>query len=255
MKYKICWITLCKNEMDILPFVRQYWERLQCDVFVLDNGSTDGSIEYLQSLPYVTLKHFDSEGHNDVIQKQVKEQAFQELKDKYQILICTDMDEVFYFENAEKEIDKMLQGNYNAMLLPLYSVCEDFRPEPTEDKLLHQLCHKFYKQRMNHTKGLESYTKFSIFNCKNTEEVKMSVGQHYVQTLPTMNVMIAEDAFGLHIDKGFGLQYKWEVRQKMFKNLSETNLKGGMGIEYAYSYEQLKQEYENNQKNSFDINT
>ena len=255
MKYKICWITLCKNEMDILPFVRQYWERLQCDVLVMDNGSTDGSIEYLQSLPYVTLKHFDSEGHNDVIQKQVKEQAFQELKDQYDFIILSDMDEVFYFENAEKEIDKMLQGNYNAMLLPLYSLCEDSKPLFQEDKLLHQLCHKFYKQRMNHMKGLEAYSKISIFNTKNTDIVRMSVGQHYVQTLPTMNVMIGEDAFGLHIDKGFGESYYANKRKKMGENLSQTNINGGMGIEYLKREEESIKEYREHQANSFDINT
>ena len=33
--------------MEILPFVRQYWERLGVDkVVVYDNGSNDGSIEY-----------------------------------------------------------------------------------------------------------------------------------------------------------------------------------------------------------------
>ena len=254
MKYKILWITLCKDELDILPYCRQYWERIATNVLVLDNGSTDGSIEYLSQLPYVILRHFESEGHNDVIQKSIKEQAYLEFKDSYDIIIISDMDELFYFQDFEKEIDKMIQGNYNTMLLPLYSICEDGKPHYQEDKLLHQLCHKFYKQRMNHTRGLEAYTKFSIFNTKITDVVAMSVGQHYVQTAPTMNVMVADNAFGLHIDKGFGLQYKWEIRQKMFKNLSETNKRGGMAVEYGMSYDQLKAEYERNQSKSFDIN-
>ena len=103
MKYKICWVVLCKNEIDILPFVKQYWERLQCDVLVYDNGSTDGSLEYLQSLPYVAVRHFDSDGQNDPLQKQIKEQAYKEFREFYDIIIISDMDEVFYFENLEKE--------------------------------------------------------------------------------------------------------------------------------------------------------
>ena len=254
MKYKICWICLCFNEMDILPFVEQYWRRIATKVVVYDNGSTDGSLEYLSKLPYVEVRHFETEGQNDPYQKQLKELAYKEFRDFYDIIIISDMDEVFYFENLEKELDKMINGNYDAMLLPLYSLCEDKKPEYEEGKLLHQLCHKFYKQGMNHMGGFQNYTKISIFNTNTVIFLSMSVGQHFVNTIPTQNFMIAEDAFGLHLDKGFGLDYKFNIRQKMNENLSKTNKQCGMCIEYSKDYKSLKEEYENNQKHSFDIN-
>lgn len=253
-KYKVCWITLCFNEMDILPFVEQYWRRIATKVVVFDNGSTDGSLEYLSKLPYVDVRHFETEGQNDPYQKQVKELAYKEFREFYDVIIISDMDEVFYFENLENKIDKMINGNYDAMLLPLYSLCEDKKPEYEEGKLLHQLCHKFYKQRMNHMENLQDFTKISIFNTNTVLFLSMSVGQHFVQTIPTQNLMIAEDAFGLHIDKGFGLDYKFNIRQKMNENLSRTNKQCGMCIEYSKDYKSLKEEYENNQKHSFDIN-
>ena len=254
MKYKICWVVLCKNEIDILPFVKQYWERLQCDVVCYDNGSTDGSLEFLSKLPYVTVRHFDSDGQNDPLQKQIKEQAYKEFREFYDIIIISDMDEVFYFENLEKELDKMINENHDAMLLPLYSLCEDSKPQYEEGKLLHQLCHKFYKQRMNHMGGFNAYTKVSIFNTNTVLFLSMSVGQHFVNTIPTQNFMIAEDAFGLHIDKGFGLDYYLEKRRKMGANLSQTNIKCGMAIEYLKSVEDSTKEYKEHQAKCFDIN-
>ena len=254
MKYKNCWITLCFNEMDILPFVKQYWERLECDVVVYDNGSTDGSIEFLQSLPYVTLKHFDSEGQNDVIQKTIKEQAYSELKDKYDFIIISDMDEVFYFNDFKALQAQMITEGYNCLITPIYSLCEESKPLYDDSKMLHQLCHMFYKQRMNHMNGFDDYSKISIFNCKITDKVSMSVGQHYVQTSPTMKILLSKDDFCLHVDKGFGISYKYRIRQKMHENLSETNRKGGMCVEYGDSYEKLEQEYVENIKKSFDIN-
>lgn len=251
---KTCWITLCKDEMDILPFVKQYWERIGCDVVVYDNGSTDGSLEYLSKLPYVTLKHFASDGQNDVIQKQVKEQAYLELKYNYDIIIISDMDEVFYFNDFKALSEAFVSGGYNVLATPILSLCEDFKPPYDEDLLLHQQCHKFYKQRMNHMKGFEDYSKLSIFNTKTTDKVDMSVGQHYVQTSPSMRIMLSYDGFNLHIDKGFGVEYKYEIRQRMNKNLSETNRMGGMCIEYGDSYEKLKREYGQNQSKSFDVN-
>lgn len=240
--------------MDILPFVRKYWERISADVIVYDNGSTDGSLEYLSDIPYVTIKHFDSDGQNDVIQKQVKERAYLEYKDKYDIIIITDMDEVFYFDDFKAVSRAFIDGGYNVLMTPIVSLCEDFKPPFSEDKYLHQLCHKFYKQRMNHMNGFDDYSKLSIFNTKVTDKVEMSVGQHYVKTLPYMRIMLPNNGFNLHIDKGFGLDYKYNVRQRMYANLSQTNKRYGMAIEYADSYEKLEREYKNNQENSFDIN-
>ena len=251
---KICWITLCKNEMDILPFVRKYWERISADVIVYDNGSTDGSLEYLSSIPYVAIRHFDSDGHNDIIHKQVKERAYLEYKDKYDIIIITDMDEVFFFDDFKAVSEAFIDGGYNILMTPIISLCEDFKPPYSEDKYLHQLCHKFYRQRMNHMKGFDDFSKLSIFNTKVTDKVEMSVGQHYVKTSPDMKIMLSNNGFNLHIDKGFGLDYKYKVRQRMYANLSDTNKRYGMAIEYADSYEKLEREYKNNQENSFDIN-
>lgn len=240
--------------MDILPFVRKYWERISADVIVYDNGSTDGSLEYLSMFPYVTVRHFDSDGQNDVIQKQVKQQAYLEYKNDYDIIIITDMDEVVYFDDFKAVSRAFVDGGYNILMTPIISLCEDFKPPFSEDKYLHQLCHKFYRQRMNHMKGFDDYSKLSIFNTKVTDKVEMSVGQHFVKTLPNMTIMLSNNGFNLHIDKGFGLDYKYKVRQRMYANLSDTNKRYGMAIEYADSYEKLEREYKNNQLNSFDIN-
>jgi hypothetical protein len=102
--------------------------------------------------------------------------------------------------------------------------------------------------------GFENVSKISIFNTKVTDKISMSVGQHYVYTSPSMKIMLVNNGFCLHLDKGFGLDYKWGIRQKMFNNLSDTNKRGGMCTEYGDSYEKLKKEYEENQKKSFDIN-
>ena len=253
-KYKVCWIVLCKNELDILPFVSKYWERIADKVVVYDNGSTDGSLEYLAKLPYVEIRHFDSEGQNDVIQKQVKEQAYLEYKDAFDIIIMSDMDEVFYFYNFKALEGKIIDEGYNCMVTPIYSLCEDFKPQYEEGKLLHQQCHKFYRQKMNHMKGFEKVSKISIFNTRITDKVNMSVGQHFVSTSPSMRIMLSNDGFCLHIDKGFGVDYKYNIRQKMNANLSEDNKKFGMCVEYADSYEKLKREYGYNQEKSFDLN-
>lgn len=251
----ICYVVLCFNEMDILPFVKQYWEKLEVDkVVVFDNGSTDGSIEYLQQFDWIEVRHFDSDGQNDIIQKSIKEQAYMELKDQYDIIIISDMDECFYFNDFKALGQRMIDEGYNCLVVPNYALCEDYKPQYNDDLLLHEQCHMFYKQKLNHMNGFEELSKISIFNCKATDKVSMSVGQHYVMTSPRMMVMLSKDGFCLHIDKGFGIDYKFKVRQKMNDNLSQTNKNSGMCVEYSKSYEELEKEYVKNQKNSFDLN-
>ena len=50
--------TLCWNEMAILPFVIEAWKRFARHVYVFDNGSTDGSIEFLKRYDWITVEHF-----------------------------------------------------------------------------------------------------------------------------------------------------------------------------------------------------
>lgn len=251
--YKIYWVTLCKNEEEIIPFCIQYWHRIADKVIVYDNHSTDSSVELLSQYDWIEIRTFDSDGQNDVIQKQVKEQAYLEFKDKCDILIISDMDEVFYFKN-EAVWDAFISGGYNVLATPIFSLCEDSKPPYLENKLLHEQCKKFYKQKMNHMNGFEDISKLSVFNTKITNSVSMSVGQHYVQTSPTMRIMLSNDGFCLHVDKGFGIDYKYKIRQKMNDNLSETNKRANMCIEYSDSFEKLAEEYKRNQENSFDIN-
>ena len=47
MKYRIHVYVVCWNEMDILPFCVDYWKRYAEKVVVYDNGSTDGSLEFM----------------------------------------------------------------------------------------------------------------------------------------------------------------------------------------------------------------
>ena len=46
MKQKIDIYVLCWNEMQIAPFIVDYWKRVARHVYVYDNGSTDGVINY-----------------------------------------------------------------------------------------------------------------------------------------------------------------------------------------------------------------
>ena len=108
--------TLCWNEMDILPFVIDYWKLLPITkAVVYDNGSTDGSIEYLKQFNWIEVRHFDTEGQNDVVQRQIKSEAWKESRGKCDYVIVCDMDEMIYCPNIEDELWYMKTNGYNVM--------------------------------------------------------------------------------------------------------------------------------------------
>lgn len=252
-KYKTLWITLCKNEEDIIPYVIPYWRIIADKVIVYDNHSTDSSVELLSKHDWIEIRTFDSDGQNDIIQKQVKEQAYLEYKNDYDIIIITDLDEVFYFNDFKAVQEAFITQQYNVLATPIVSLCEENKPPYTED-LLHKQCHMFYHKRMNHMEGFENYSKLSIFNTKASDKMLCSVGQHYVNTIPQTKVLISNDGFCLHIDKGLSKEFFIQKRMKMGVNLSQTNKKYGMGIEYLKSAEELEKEYMEYQTKAFDIN-
>ena len=253
MKKKICWITLCRNEEEIIPFVSQYWSRIADHVVVYDNHSTDSSVELLSKIPNVEIRYFESDGQNEFVQKAIKENAYLEFKDKYDIIIITDMDEIFYFKD-NAIFDDFLLGGYAILACNIYSLCESHRPKFNGSQLLHQMAHKFYKQKMNHMQGFEDYSKLSIFNCHVVDKVVMSVGQHYVSTYPVTNIMLVNNGFCLHIDKGLDEEFYVSKRKRMGENLSEINKRFGMACEYLKSEEESRKEYREHQEKSFDLN-
>lgn len=48
------WFTFCYNEIQILPFVVDYWKHMNAHVTVYDNESNDGSYEFLKK-KYLSL--------------------------------------------------------------------------------------------------------------------------------------------------------------------------------------------------------
>ena len=103
MKYKnkICLYTLCYNELPILPFAIEYWKRFVDKVILYDNGSTDGSVQFLQNhySDFVEVRSFTYKDNNkidDYELKWYKNNWWKEAKGKYDYVIMCDLDEFFY---------------------------------------------------------------------------------------------------------------------------------------------------------------
>lgn len=246
--------TLCYNEMDVLPFVIDYWKYLGITkAVVYDNGSNDGSVEFLSQFNWIEIRHFQTEGMNDTVQAEIKNKCWKETKDKdVDFVIVCDMDEIIFSTNLNEILEEMKTKDYNAMVSPLYGICEDFKPEHVDNVLLHTQCHKYYKQQMN--RQYQDMSKIMLFDPNKIDDMRFAVGCHSANPIPKLKLLITDKAVTIHIDKGFGIQYQIEKRKIMNDNLSEENKKKHYCFQYGYTPEKITEMYINNQKSSTDIN-
>ena len=249
--------TLCWNEIDILPFVIDYWKRLSITkAIVYDNGSTDGSIEFLQQFDWIEVRHFKTEGQNDIVQKDLKNSIWKESKGKCDFVIVCDMDELIYSKDITVELTIMKNNKFAIMGTKWFCMRFDKRPEYTPGKLLHQLGDKFFTQYINHDSKYNYLGKFMLFDPNIIDDMNYVVGAHKCTPVSHTNdiyLYITNNTYTIHIDKGLSEDYFVQRRQKMAKNLSEINKKHNMCFEYMKSEDEIRKEYRQNQLKSVNL--
>ena len=256
---KIWVYTLCYNEMKILPYIAKYWERYADKVIVYDNGSNDGSQEFLQTLSFVELRHFESDGFNDLINKNIKNNAWKEARERDVdfVQVC-DLDEVLYSPIDVKAVcQAMKDKNVDVWRSHWIEVVGENLPTNINKDLYHK-SEGFYGVDKGLPYGEWSRAKFCLFNPKSIAETNFIEGCHkadfkkFNNEKPLIARVAGNKMVVLHFNKlGFDyLRYKYS-RAKA--RLSELNKIMKWGLEYTETDDQIKLELNNLLQNKQNI--
>lgn len=236
MKYNIDIFTLCYNEMDIIPFVIQYWKRIARHVYVYDNGSTDGSIEYLKKYNFIDIIPYKSDGLNDLKYIEIKNNVWKNSTADF-VIIC-DMDECLYSEKLNDIFDYMKNNKQTISHTWFLETISEHKPEYQQNKLYHELDNVFIKPGNINDKCI-------IFDPKEIKSINYKPGAHTCN--PEGNVSYYDKQEQnpikvIHI-KNLSLDYKLN-RHIMYKNrLSSVNIKNGYGIHYKFPLQMQIKEF------------
>lgn len=244
---KIEWVVVEKNESLIIPWVIQYWKRLRevvdLKVKCFDNYSTDSSVELLSKEHWIEINYFKTDGLNDEVNQQIKNDAWKGTDADW--VVCSDFDEIIFGDLVGVIHDADASGA-SIIALPWYTLVDDSKPQYDEEKLLHELTDKWVKH--------ESYGKYLIFNPKKIKEINYSPGAHQINPIPSdIKIYNSEKAIILHINKGFGAEFKANAYHQGYKNFSDTNLKNRWGWHYNLPSEKIIEEYREMQKNAVSL--
>lgn len=106
--YKIAAFILCYNEEKILPHTIKHYGRFCEDIFILNNGSTDRSIEIAKNMGCKVI-NYESNEINELQYINIKQNCYKEYRHVYDYVIVCDADEFLYHKNLFEYIKKYPQ--------------------------------------------------------------------------------------------------------------------------------------------------
>ena len=246
-RFKVDLYTVCWNEIDLLPFTIDYWKRFVNHAYVFDNGSNDGTIEYLKQFKWITVIPFETDGINDEVMLSIKNEMWKYSKGSADYVVVCDIDECLYAKDLEAELVYMNHAKQSVCHPRWYNMIGTELYEHQEGKYLHEIMRNSYEGNI--------YDKALLFNPNYITDINYEPGCHVCKPSPQdYDVYNGNRIFCFHYSRAFGVDYAIRKTHINGKRLSETNRIKGYGIHYTYSDERVRESYERNLQTSFDVN-
>ena len=226
--------TLCYNEMKLLPLMVKYWKTVADEIFVLDNGSTDGSVEYLKNFKNIHVINFKSDGFNDDIHKKLKNSVWKASRGKADFVIVCDLDEVLYTKEGIRNTLEKMKRDKETICKPIgYNMYSDTFPEDTEKQIWEQ-CGNGVRDHL--------FDKVIVFNPSAVTEINYTPGAHKCNPFGKLRWRKENDVYLLHY-KNLSLDYVLKRYDELSKRLSDLNRKRRWGVQYTRSKERTTNEF------------
>lgn len=226
---------LCYNEEYILPHLLKYYTTFCEKIYILDNKSTDNSVDIIKSFPNTEIIEWDSNGEvRDDLYLEIKNNVWKQSRGKCDYVIVGDADEFLYNENMVDFLTRVKKSGFTLFKPEGYHMIGD------EDLILDKNDNILEKVK----EGIigSSNDKLMLFDPNKIIEINYMFGCH--QANPVGNVVFYNfnDLKMLHY-KYLGLSDFIPKQRLRGERLSEFNKKYNLGMYYLYDENKHKEEY------------
>lgn len=233
--------VLCWNEIELVPFVMDYWKRAGVDkLFVYDNGSTDGTLEELAKYDFVQVVPFESNGYTDEYKlTELRNTLWKSSRGDADWVIISDFDEVPYYY-GEGTLKEWLETQHSAIKTKMPQLLCDIFPD-YNGTLIHK------------TEGMRAFedanmNKTLTFPLNGLCDISFELGAHKCHPRGIGVSVFPNNYCFLHL-KHLGKKYVIEKSQRIYDNLRPDirmgNLIDNHYIRYIKNYDTIFEDFKN----------
>lgn len=242
MDIKVHVYSFVWNEIEILPYVVDYWKKYANHVTVYDNGSDDGSREYLSRFKWITVEPFDmGDGMNDTIFQQKKNECWKQSRGKADFVVVCDADEMLCGPDIAGSLIRMKESGATVCIPRYYDLFSEEYPTYTKGKMLHDISPLAVHN---------GSSKALLFDPNAIDDINYTVGAHRCDPKGRVKWYEGSEIFYLHVGHNLSFEYKMERIAKLNARRSKENVEKGYGIHYAFTREHEMAYWEEMRKNA-----
>lgn len=227
--FSVCW-----NERRLLPFFLRHYDPIAQRIIIFDDGSDDGSVEYLRQFPKVEVHSLRRGNAGSIIDsfRQLHDKSWKSSRGSADWVIVADIDEHLYHDRLRDYLSRCKARGITIIPAIGFTMVADTIPE--NDCRLCDVVQKGILSGFMH--------KPSIFDPSAIEEINFQVGCHRARPKGRVKYPDVDELSLLHY-KHMGLEYTVERTTQLQRRLEKTDLQKKWGFHWRRTRAELERDY------------
>jgi len=234
--YSGCW-----NEEYMLKYFFRHYDQFVDRYIILDDGSTDQTLEILGEHPNVEIRSIELVDENSKLLsgQHIVNNVWKESRGIADWIIYTDVDEFLYSPNLINYLIRCANEGVTAIPALGYQMISSTLPS-SDQSILELVKRGCPWNLMN---------KLSIFDPNKIQETNQIVGRHKAEPVGEVKYPDVDELLLLHY-KYLSFEYVYQRNRDLKNKLRSFDKEKGWGHKYSWTREQLQKDWDQFEQNS-----